>query len=29
MVECDHQEALNALTDRLAERFGGEVLLSP
>jgi hypothetical protein len=29
MVECNHQEALKALTDHLAEQFGGEILLSP
>lgn len=29
MVECDHHEDLQALTDHLAEKFGNEVLLSP
>jgi hypothetical protein len=29
MVECDHEEALKTLADRLAEQFGGEILLSP
>jgi len=29
MVEFDHEEAVKTLTDRLAEQFGGEILLSP
>ncbi len=29
MVECDHPEAMKALTVRLMEQFGGEILLSP